>query len=176
MKGKKKENAYLVKCLCFATVLLYALCAAAVIFSQEKEINSLKGRVGTYSGDTFATIQIWNETSGKWDTYQGSLDFDSGLHGEWAYEVMGQTAVLTGARLIGSVEPDGKTDPGGATAEEGFVEIYTGTGEKYTFYGTVVTPSVPLAGDEISGVVFYMPIAELKEFVSIYEGGFEHEE
>lgn len=38
-----------------------------------------------------------------WDTYQGTLDSECGLHGDWKYEIMGKELVLTGARLIGQV-------------------------------------------------------------------------
>ena len=53
------------------------------------------------------TLQIYNETQKTWDTYQGTLDSECGLHGDWKYEIMGKELVLTGARLIGQV-PEGE--------------------------------------------------------------------
>lgn len=55
------------------------------------------------------TLQIYNETQKTWDTYQGTLDSECGLHGDWKYEIMGKELVLTGARLIGQVQ-EGETD------------------------------------------------------------------
>ena len=53
------------------------------------------------------TLQIYNETQKTWDTYQGTLDSECGLRGDWKYEIMGKELVLTGARLIGQV-PEGE--------------------------------------------------------------------
>lgn len=53
------------------------------------------------------TLQIYNETQKTWDTYQGTIDSECGLHGDWKYEIMGKELVLTGARLIGQV-PEGE--------------------------------------------------------------------
>ena len=53
------------------------------------------------------TLQIYNETQKTWDTYQGTLDGECGLHGDWKYEIMGKELVLTGARLIGQI-PEGE--------------------------------------------------------------------
>lgn len=50
------------------------------------------------------TLQIYNEVQKTWDTYQGTLDSECGLHGDWKYEVMGKELVLTGARLIGRIQ------------------------------------------------------------------------
>lgn len=49
------------------------------------------------------TLKIYNEVQKTWDTYQGTLDSECGLHGGWKYEIMGKELVLTGARLIGQV-------------------------------------------------------------------------
>ena len=53
------------------------------------------------------TLQIYNEESKTWDTYQGTLK-ECELYGDWKYEIMGKELVLTGARLIGQV-PEGGT-------------------------------------------------------------------
>lgn len=50
------------------------------------------------------TLQIYNEAQKTWDTYQGTLDSECGLHGDWKYEIMGKELVLKGARLIGQVQ------------------------------------------------------------------------
>ena len=52
---------------------------------------------------SLATVQIYNEETKCWDTYQGVIDLQSGLYGTWLYEINGQEIILTGARNIGSV-------------------------------------------------------------------------
>ena len=52
---------------------------------------------------SLATVQIYNEETKCWDTYQGVIDLHSGLYGTWLYEINGQEIILTGARNIGSV-------------------------------------------------------------------------
>ena len=32
------------------------------------------------------TLQIYNETQKTWDTYQGTLNSECGLHGDWKYD------------------------------------------------------------------------------------------
>lgn len=140
----------------------------ATIEEQQTKIKDLEGR-DPYSGYVFATVQIYNEETGLMDTYQGTLDFDRGLYGDWLYEINGLECVMNGARLIGSVDPTSGEATANITAEDGTVKIYTDTDEIYTFYGTVVRP---LPGSEY---VFYMPYAELEEFVSLWEGETENE-
>ena len=53
--------------------------------------------------------------------------------------------------------------------EEGKVKIYTDNDETLTFSGTVVRP---LPGSDYA---FYMPYAELVEFVNLWEGDTENE-
>lgn len=141
----------------------------AIVDQQQTKIKELESK-NPFSGYVFATVQIYNEETGLIDTYQGSLDFDCGLYGEWLYEINGLECVLTGARLIGSVDPSSGETLESITAEDGKVKIYTDTDETYTFSGTVVRP---LPGSEY---VFYMPYAELEEFASLWEGEAENEE
>lgn len=162
MKKGKNELLSIGIYIFFLMVIAYSI---FIITFQEVEINRLKAEKDTYSGGVFSTIQIWNEETEAWETYQGTLDFDCGLHGEWAYEVNGLEAVLTGTRHIGTIYPDGEPPEEQPTAEEGNIVIYTDTGEKYTFHGMVVTP---LPNDEY---LYYMPIAELIEFANYYQEG-----
>lgn len=76
-----------------------------------------------YSGYVFATVQIYNEETGMMDTYQGTLDFDRGLYGDWLYEINGLECVMNGARLIGSVDPYSGEATANITAEDGKVEM-----------------------------------------------------
>lgn len=117
-----------------------------------------------FSGYVFATVQIYNEQTGLMDTYQGTLDFDHGLYGDFMYEVNGLECVMNGARLIGSVDPSTEEAQENIIAEEGKVKIYTDNDETFTFSGTVVRP---LPGSDYA---FYMPYAELVEFVNLWEG------
>lgn len=55
---------------------------------------------------SLATVQIYNEETKCWDTYQGVIDLHSGLYGTWLYEINGQEIILTGARNIGSVSAE----------------------------------------------------------------------
>lgn len=57
---------------------------------------------------SLATVQIYNEETKCWDTYQGVIDLHSGLYGTWLYEINGQEIILTGARNIGSVPAETK--------------------------------------------------------------------
>lgn len=173
----KKKN----EIISIATFIFFVLMAAYAIFviaTQDAEIKRLKAE-NKYSGSVFSTVQIWNEETGAWDTYQGTLDFDCGLNGEWLYEVNGLEAVLTGARLIGSVVPEGEHQTEETpqyydelpTYEEGTIVIYTDTYETYKFHGLIVKP---VLDDEVA---YYMPTAELIEFVTYYqEGESENEE
>lgn len=158
--------------LLFATVILGAVITIIGLFAiaeeQQKKIKELESR-DPYSGYVFATVQVYNEETGKMDTYQGTLDFDHGLYGDWLYEYNGLECVMNGARLIGSINPASGEIEANVTAEDGKVKIYTDTDETYTFYGTVVRP---LPGSEY---VFYMPYAELEEFDSLWEGETENE-
>lgn len=158
--------------LIFAIAVLSAVITIIGLFEiteeQQNRIKELESR-DPYSGYVFATVQIYNDETGMMDTYQGSLDFDRGLYGDWRYECNGLECVMNGARLIGSVDPSSGETEANITAEEGTVKIYTDTDGVYTFNGTVVRP---LPG---SDYVFYMPCAELKEFVSLWEGETENE-
>lgn len=162
MKKRKNEILSIMTYVFFVLVMAYGI---FIIATQEAEIERLKAEKNNYSGYVFSTVQIWNEETEAWETYQGTLDFDCGLHGEWLYEVNGLEAVLTGARHIGTIYPDGEPPEEYPTAEEGKIVIYTDTGEIYTFYGTVVTP---LPNDEY---LYYMPTAELVEFANYYQEG-----
>ena len=155
MKKRKIEILSIVTYVFFVLVMAYGI---FIIATQEAEIERLKAEKNDYSGYIFSTVQIWNEETQAWETYQGTLDFDCGLHGEWAYEVNGLEAVLTGARHIGSVTPEGEEEYNLPTSEEGKICICTDTGEIYTFYGIIVTP---LPNDDY---LYYMPTAELVEF------------
>lgn len=103
LNSNQKEIAFRAVCAFFSLVIMYAL---VLIISYQKELEKLES-VSPYNGSVFSTVQIWNDETGKWDTYQGYLDFDIGLYGEWKYEVNGLEAVLTGSRYIGSVASDG---------------------------------------------------------------------
>ena len=103
LNGNQKENAYLATCAFFSLVIMYAL---VLIISYQRELEKLESE-NLYNGSVFSTVQIWNDETGKWDTYQGYLDFDIGLYGEWKYEVNGLEAVLTESRYIGSATSDG---------------------------------------------------------------------
>lgn len=103
LNGNQKENVYLAACAFFSLVIMYAL---VLIISYQRELEKLES-VSPYNGSVFSTVQIWNDETGKWDTYQGYLDFDIGLYGEWKYEVNGLEAVLTESRYIGSASSDG---------------------------------------------------------------------
>jgi len=154
---KNSKTKALITILTFIFFVLVMAYGLFVIRTQEAQIEKLQ-TANPYSGHVFSTIQVYNEETGAWETYQGTLDFDCGLHGEWLYEVNGLEAVLTGARHIGSITPEGEEEYILPTSEEGKIQICTDTGEIYTFYGIIVTP---LPGDDC---LYYMPTAELVEF------------
>lgn len=62
-----------------------------------------KQKKNSYLDGSLATVQIYNEETKCWDTYQGVIDLHSGLYGTRLYEINGQEIILTGARNIGSV-------------------------------------------------------------------------
>ena len=160
MKKRKNE---LLSIMVFIFFVLIIACGMFIIAHQEATIERLKAQKNTYSGNVFSTVQIWNEETRAWETYQGTLNFDCGLHGEWAYEVNGLEAVLTGARHIGTVESESFEEC--STTEERNIIIYTENGDIYKFYGSV---KEMLLDDEY---LYYMPTAELIKFVSYYQEG-----
>lgn len=171
MNHSRKNTNFKLRLLCTIAILgavITIIGLFAIAEEQQKKIKELESR-DPFSGYVFATVQIYNEDTGMMDTYQGTLDFDRGLYGDWLYEVNGLECVMNGARLIGSVDPSSGEEEVNITAEEGAVKIYTDTDGAYTFTGTVVRP---LPGGEY---VFYMPCAELEEFVNLWEGESENE-
>lgn len=157
----------------FKLRLLFAIAMFALILTVagliriaedlKRQVEELENQ-DPFSGYVFATVQIYNEQTGLMDTYQGTLDFDHGLYGDFMYEVNGLECVMNGARLIASVDPSTEEAQENIIAEEGKVKIYTDNDETFTFSGTVVRP---LPGSDYA---FYMPYAELVEFVNLWEG------
>jgi hypothetical protein len=98
---KRKIESYIIVAAVTAFISGFGAGTAAEQHTQEEAARQ--------QSTEMVTLQIYNETQKTWDTYQGTLDSECGLHGDWKYEIMGKELVLTGARLIGQV-PEGETD------------------------------------------------------------------
>lgn len=99
--SKRKIESYIIAAAVAAFISGFGAGTAAEQHTQEEAARQ--------QSTEMVTLQIYNETQKTWDTYQGTLDSECGLHGDWKYEIMEKELVLTGARLIGQV-PEGETD------------------------------------------------------------------
>ena len=83
--------------------LIFLTLAAILGNSNTAREEAEKQKKNSDLDGSLATVQIYNEETKCWDTYQGVIDLHSGLYGTWLYEINGQEIILTGARNIGSV-------------------------------------------------------------------------
>lgn len=83
--------------------LIFLMLAAILDNSNTAREEAEKQKKNSDLDGSLATVQIYNEETKCWDTYQGVIDLHSGLYGTWLYEINGQEIILTGARNIGSV-------------------------------------------------------------------------
>lgn len=97
--SKRKIESYIIAAAVTAFISGFGAGMAAEQHTQEEAARQ--------QSTEMVTLQIYNETQKTWDTYQGTLDSECGLYGDWKYEIMGKELVLTGARLIGQV-PEGE--------------------------------------------------------------------
>jgi len=97
--SKRKIESYIIAAAVAAFISGFGAGMAAEQHTQEEAARQ--------QSTEMVTLQIYNETQKTWDTYQGTLDSECGLQGDWKYEIMGKELVLTGARLIGQV-PEGE--------------------------------------------------------------------
>lgn len=92
---KKKFESYIIAAAVAAFISGFGAGTAAEQHTQEEAARKQSMEM--------VTLKIYNEVQKTWDTYQGTLDSECGLYGDWKYEIMGKELVLTGARLIGQV-------------------------------------------------------------------------
>lgn len=89
--------------LIFLMLAAIFLTLAAILYnSNTAREEAEKQKKNSDLDGSLATVQIYNEETKCWDTYQGVIDLHSGLYGTWLYEINGQEIILTGARNIGS--------------------------------------------------------------------------
>ena len=73
--------------------------------SQADAIKDLKSfKQNAYKGQHHAIIQIYNDSTGEYDTYSGTLDSTEGLYGNFAFGDVDIRGVLKDAHNVGSVK------------------------------------------------------------------------
>ena len=97
--SKRKIESYIIAAAVAAFISGFGAGTAAEQHTQEEAARQ--------QSTEMVTLQIYNETQKTWDTYQGTLDSECGLRGDWKYEIMGKRTGING-RASDRTSPEGE--------------------------------------------------------------------